>query len=65
METKRKKGRFRIICDEVKLQQTPHWDMDYMSREQLDEVFGVDEETEPAARRRRDGGQDDADGDGD
>ncbi|MBA4741123.1 MAG: hypothetical protein H2060_00280 [Azoarcus sp.] len=64
METKRKKGRFRIICDEVKLQQTPHWDMDCMTREQLDEVFGVaDDKTPEAPRRKR--GPDDADGDGD
>lgn len=64
MESKRKKGRFRIICDEVKLQQTPHWDMDCMTREQLDEVFGVAADKAPEARQRK-SAQDDADGDGD
>lgn len=40
MTEKTKRGKFRILCDEVKQAHTSHWDMDYLSREDLDRVFG-------------------------
>lgn len=36
-----KKTRMKIITDDVKLRHTSHWDEDYLSREELDALYGT------------------------
>ena len=35
------KKRWKIFQEEAKTRQTSHWDLDYMSREQLDALYNV------------------------
>jgi len=62
MSESSKKKRFRIFIADVKLRHTPHWDQDFMSREELDAVYGVQtrDEAGPPAEKKADDGEDEA-----
>lgn len=36
------KNKLKIYVDEVKLRHTTHWDLDFLSRKELDEVMGAE-----------------------
>ncbi|HLW04417.1 MAG TPA: hypothetical protein VKY38_02425 [Azoarcus sp.] len=49
MATKRIRKKFVVLCDEEKLRQTSHWDMDLLSREQIDALYAAPEKKPSAS----------------
>lgn len=42
MENAKTRKRFSVITDDVKLRHTTHWDLDFLSRAELDAAMGGD-----------------------
>ena len=48
MAIKRIGKKFLVLCDEEKLRQTSHWDMDLLSRGEIDALYAAPENEQPA-----------------